>query len=377
MKTGWLKRTAALAMSAFIAVTMVPVSALPVRAEERTAEAGEIHTYAETPGDAASAKYTLTADGTNIPVIKYEAKGNHFDVARFASDAKTPEYTVHVTEEIQTVKIYPERYYPQESIQVSEDKHSVTFRLSDQLPYCYVMINGGPEDQAGKPYLAIINDPIETGKPDKNAANVLNFQVFMTEYLKDHPNSEAEKAEEAGTTCGGIAYEAGGLVENSTAQVRFPNKRKMTENDATHALQAALDAIYAEGSVYDTLYFPAGEYTWSGLEIRNRKGKHVSIYVEEGALLKNRLQECMQAMESAIGIWDSENITISGRGMFDGNGVENYRKDRHDAKDSCHQGGVMIVRSSNITFNDTYVRDAKQWNWESHGSKKGCIAGCS
>ena len=36
MKTGWLKRTAALAMSAFIAVTMVPVSALPVRAEERT-----------------------------------------------------------------------------------------------------------------------------------------------------------------------------------------------------------------------------------------------------------------------------------------------------------------------------------------------------
>ena len=85
--------------------------------------------------------------------------------------------------------------------------------------------------------------------------------------------------------------------------------------------------------------------------------------------MKNRLQECMQAMEPAIGIWDSQNITISGRGIFDGNGVENYRKDRHDAKDSCHQGGVMIVRSSNIVFNDTYVRDAKQWNWESHGSK--------
>ncbi len=178
----------------------------------------------------------------------------------------------------------------------------------------------------------------------------------------------AQKAEEAGITSGGTSYEAGALVENGSEQVRFPNKRKMTEDDMTYALQAALDEIY-NNAAYDTLYFPAGTYVCSGLEIRNRKGKAVHIYVEEGALIKNRLQECMQAMEPAIGVWDSEDITISGRGIFDGNGVANYKKDRHDAKDSCHQGGVMIVRSSNIVFNDTYVRDAKQWNWESHGSK--------
>ncbi len=276
-----------------------------------------------------------------------------------------------MTEDVNEVTVYPERYYPKEAVKVSADKRSITFKMSDKLRYAFVMINGGPADQAGKPYLAIINDPPEQAKniPDRDAANVLDFKAFSEQYLREHPNSEAQKAEPAGTTSGGVSYGAGKLVDNGTGQVRFPDKRRMTEDDTTYALQAALDVIYADGSQYDTLYFPAGAYVCSGLDIRGRKGKHVTIYLEEGALVKNRLQECMQAMEPAIGIWDSENITISGRGVFDGNGVENYRKDRHDAKDSCHQGGVMIVRSSGITFQDTYVRDAKQWNWESHGSK--------
>lgn len=344
---------------------------LPVTGSVQNAEAaeGEVHVYESTPGDEASAKYTLTANGTQVPVVKYSANGNNFDIARFSSSDTTPEFTVQVKEEIKQVTVYPERYYPQETIKVSADKKSVAFTMSDQLRYAFVMINGGPADQAGKPYLAVINDPPETDKPDINGANVLNAKTFMEDYLQSHPNSEAQTAEPAGITSGGASYEAGKLVANSTEQVRFPDKRLMTEDDVTLALQAALDEIYEAGSVYDTLYFPAGTYVCSGLNIRDRKGKDVTIYLEEGALIKNRIQECMQAMEPAIGIWDSEDITISGRGIFDGNGVANYRKDRHDAKDSCHQGGAMIVRSSNIVFNDTYVRDAKQWNWESHGSK--------
>lgn len=336
------------------------------------AAAAEVHVYADTPGDELSAKYTLTANGTNVPVIKYSRNGNHFDIARFACADNAPEYTVQVNEDISQVTVYPERYYPQELIQISQDKRSVTFSMSDKLRYAFVMINGGPADQAGKPYLAIINDPPEQADkiPDKAAANVLNFKTFSEQYLQEHPNSAAQQAEPAGTTSGGTSYEAGALLENGTSQVRFPDKRKMTADDVTLALQAALDEVYAQDSPYDTLYFPAGTYVCSGLEIRGRKGKDVTVYLEEGALVKNRIQECMKAMEPAIGIWDSEDITISGRGIFDGNGVENYRKDRHDAKDSCHQGGVMIVRSSNIVFNDTYVRDAKQWNWESHGSKR-------
>lgn len=335
------------------------------------ASEGEVHIYADTPGDESSAKYTLTANGTEVPVIKYSRNGNNFDIARAASADATPEYTVQVSETINEVAVYPQRYYPREALHISDDKRSVTFTMSDKLRYAFVMINGGPADQAGKPYLAIINDPPERAEdiPDPADSNVLNFKSFMEQYLREHPNSEAQQAEPAGTTSGGTVYEAGKLVDNGAAQVRFPDKRKMTTDDASYALQAALDEIYAQGSPYDTLYFPAGAYSCSGLEIRGRQGKHVTIYLEEGALVKNRIQECMQAMEPAIGIWDSSDITISGRGIFDGNGVENYRKDRHDAKDSCHQGGVMIVRSSDIVFQDTYVRDAKQWNWESHGSK--------
>lgn len=363
MKAGKGARFLAGCLCGVMALTMCPV--MP-----RADVSSPIHVYEDTPGDVRSDKYILTANGTEVPAVRYQANGNNFDIARFASDDQTPEFTVQVpNEEINSVSVYPQRYYSQESLQVSEDRHSVTFKMSDRLRYAIVMINGGPADQAGKPYLAIINDPQETDKPDIHASNVLNAQTYIEEYLAVHPNSEVQKAVPAGTTSGGVEYEAGNLLANNASQVRFPDQRTMTEDDATYALQSALDEIYKEGSAYDTLYFPAGEYTYSGLEIRDRNGKHVDIYVEEGALLKNRLQECMQAMEPAIGIWDSSDITISGRGIFDGNGVENYRKDRHDAKDSCHQGGVMVVRSENITFNDTYIRDAKQWNWESHGSK--------
>ncbi|MBE5871379.1 MAG: hypothetical protein E7294_08990 [Lachnospiraceae bacterium] len=342
------------------------------QAPEMEAQAGYVHVYADTPGDVRSEKYTMTANDTQIPVIRYQANGNNFDIARFSSADATPEYTVTLkTETIDTITVYPERYYEKDQLKISEDRHSVTFTMSENLRYAFVMINGSVADQAGKPYLAIINDPPEEEQniPDPDAKNVLNAKEFMENYLKEHPNSAVQKAQPAGITSGGVSYEAGMLVENESSQVRFPNTRKMLENDMTYALQAALDEIYKEGSAYDTLYFPAGTYIWSGLEMKNRKGKKVTIYVEEGALLKNRLQECMQAMEPAIGIWDCEDITIAGRGIFDGNGVANYKKDRHDAKDSCHQGGVMIVRSSNITFLDTYVRDAKQWNWESHGSE--------
>ena len=358
-------------MCASTCLMAVPQNALAATASNNYLDANGVHVYRDTPGDVESTKYDVQVNGTDVKAIKYDQNGNNFDIARFATGTMSPEITVTLpNEEINTVKVYPERYYDASELKVSEDKHTLTFTMDEDsnLRYAFVMINGGPSDQKGKPYLALINDP-EENVPDMTGENVLNFKTFSEEYLAAYPNSEAETAEEAGTTSGGVAYAAGQLVDNNTAQVRFPNKRKMLENDVTYALQAALDEIYKEGSKYDTLYFPDGTYLCSGLEIRNRNGKHVNIYMDEGALVKNRLQECMQAMEPAIGIWDSSDITISGRGMFDGSGVANYSKDRHDAKDSCHQGGVMIVRSSNIVFNDTYVRDAKQWNWESHGSK--------
>ena len=55
-------------------------------------------------------------------------------------------------------------------------------------------------------------------------------------------------------------------------------------------------------------------------------------------MLVNRLQECTQAMEPAIGIWDSSNITISGRGIIDGQGTYGYTWDQAHCKTEWTSG---------------------------------------
>ena len=80
----------------------------------------------------------------------------------------------------------------------------------------------------------------------------------------------------------------------------------------------------------------------------------------------NRLKECREANEPAIYIANSCFVTISGRGMHDGQGCFTFAMDRKDARNTPHQGGAVIKKSSHITFNDTYIRDSQQWNWETH-----------
>jgi uncharacterized protein YjdB len=335
-----------------------------------------------------SSKYELKANGTPITVYKYQKSSNagsayyHMDVARFSADDATPVFEVTVKDGtvIDSVEVYPERYYPKESFAISEDGHTLTFRMSDALRYCIVNINGTVDDKDGKPQLAIINDPTETDKPDISAENVLNFKTFSDKYLEEHPITD--KVGDPCTEAGSVTdtslnddteytwdYGVGTYQEYTAKQVCFPNKRVRLPNDVTEAFQAALDVV-RESKSLDTIYFPAGTYIWSGLSIKDWDGNGsdgaLNIYVDEDALLVNRLQECQEAMEPAIGIWYSSNITISGRGIFDGQGTYNYTWDKADAEKSPHQGGCMVVQSQNITFNDTYLRDAKQWNWECH-----------
>ncbi|MEU1101489.1 hypothetical protein ABZ408_11000 [Streptomyces tibetensis] len=195
--------------------------------------------------------------------------------------------------------------------------------------------------------------------------------------------SAATTSSMAGRTVDGTAIpagqktSAGSLVSASSVNVRYPNQRVMAANDDTYALQAAIATIKANPTALNTLYFPNGTYVWSGLLVNGvdgskLKGGKLKIYTDEGALLKNRVQAYMEAFEPAIGIIGSSNIEIDGRGVFDDNGVANYNAvssgDLHDAYRSQHQGGVMVMHSSNITFNDTYERNAKQWNYETHSA---------
>ncbi|WP_426321998.1 OmpL47-type beta-barrel domain-containing protein [Microbacterium sp. E-13] len=281
-----------------------------------------VHTYRDTPGDVRSDRFTLTANGTDVFVAKYANRfNNRMAVARFASDDATPVLTVTANSPITSWKIHPERNYPASAVTVSGN--TLTFQMSDSLRYAIVEINGI------QPNLAIVNDPPEdpASIPDPAATNVVNVKDFVTD------------------TTGAT--------------------------DQTSQIAAAVDKLYSDPTK-DTLYFPDGWYTHRGIDLHNRT-KPVTIYTEEGALLKNRIQPTMEAMEPTIGIWDSANVTFSGRGVFDGNGFANYDTGaggwRHDAATSQHQGGVMVVRSQNIVFNDTLARDAKQWNWETHTAK--------
>ncbi|MFC8432741.1 DNRLRE domain-containing protein [Streptomyces sp. NPDC057253] len=371
-----------------------------------------VHTYAPTgvggttttSPDVVSTKYQVQAAGTSVDAVQYTANGHNFDIARFASSSRTPTITVTLpSTTISTVNVYPARYYPSSSITVSSDKHTLTFQMSAaaNLNEAIVMVNGDSTNAAGQPYLAVVNDPLEdtSQRPDTTSAadgsgvnlqtGVLNFQEFAAQYLAAHPNSAAQTAPAAttssvaGQTVDGTAIPAGqqtaagSLVSASSVNVRYPNVRVMSADDDTYALQAALQTIEANPTALNTLYFPNGTYVWSGLLVNGLdgstlKGGKLKIYTDEGALLKNRVQAYMEAFEPAIGIIDSSNIEIDGRGVFDGNGVANYNAsssgDLHDAYRSQHQGGVMVMHSSNITFNDTYERNAKQWNFETHSA---------
>lgn len=336
-----------------------------------------------------STRFDLRVSATQVSAFKYKkgADGSdfyNFDVARFASDEVTPEISIRLIDgtEIQSVEVYPERYYQPEGIIIGSDKKSLTITMSDKLPYCIVNINGTLTDKkmAGIPMLAIIMDPLERDKPDINSANVLNFGQFSRRYLVDNPitDQEGQICRPSGTVSDTSRntqevfiwdYEAGKFVSSESSEVQFPDMRIRERDDVSDAFQAALD-IVRKSQIIDTIYFPAGTYIWSGLSIKNWDGNRsdgkLNIYLDEDALLVNRLQACKQSLEPAIGIWHSSNITISGRGIIDGNACYTIRWDRKDARDTPHQGGAMLVHCSDITFNDTYVRDAKQWNWECH-----------
>ncbi len=393
-----------------LAVLVFLISILPPELFSADAEGNMVHDYGKSGDDPAtidvdesdivasddivrnkqyqlSSKYEMATNGISISIYQYKKgydsrKYHNFDIARFSVSDSTPQIQIKLIDgtDIKSVEIYPERYYPTEKLSISSDKSVLTFNMAENLPYCIVNVNGTLKDTAGIPMLAVIKDPPELEKPDINAENVLNFKTFATKYLQAHPIDDKE-----GRICrpAGVVtdtsrnskelftwrYEAGIYVDPQKKDVQFPDKRVRDRNDVSDAFQAALEKVRKSPRL-DTIYFPAGTYIWSGLCIKNWNGNgadgKLNIYLGEDALLVNRIQECKQALEPAIGIWYSSNINISGRGIIDGNGCYTLQLDRKDARDTPHQGGAMLVHCSDITFNDTYVRDVKQWNWECH-----------
>ena len=282
-------RAMALSIAAAMAVTLYPIPAFAVengQAAEQTKvqdkTGGNIHDYGKSGDDPTtpdvdesavvansdvlksaqyqeSTKYELKVNGTPVSVYKYQKQENpgqfyHMDVARFSSDDAEPvfEITLKDGSTIDSVYVSPERYYPQDSFEISADKKTVKFKMSNGLRYCIVNINGSINDTSGKPQLAIINDPTETNKPDVAATNVLNFKEFAEKYLQEHPITDTvgEVCTEAGTVTDTSmndgkeytwSYGQGVFQDYNAKQVVFPNKRARHKNDVSEAFQAALE----------------------------------------------------------------------------------------------------------------------------------------
>lgn len=339
--------------------------------------------------EALSARYAVKVCGTDVAAVEYDNtgfgdQGHNMDVARFASDTKTPmvEITLLDGDVIDSVTIHPVRYYPKSAITVDNGRKTLRFAMTEALPYAIVAINGADPQDAfeSKPQLTIINDPIEPEFTE--GANVLNFADFAKAYLKKHPIKD-----KAGAVC----RKAGSVTDNSLNDdreftwnhgkgvykayeskiVAFPDKRARNRNDVSDALRAALEEIRTNPDL-NVLYIPAGVYLWSGLRIENwngdavKGGKPLYIHTDKGALMVNRLKECRESNEPAIFIYNSSHVTLTGRGMHDGQGCYTFAMDRKDARNTPHQGGVVVRKSSHISLQGTYSRDAQQWNFETH-----------
>lgn len=331
--------------------------------------------------DAISTRFGVKIADVSVPAIRYDNtvngnQGHNMDIARFASNTLTPKIEINIMggNEINSVTIHPVRFYPQKAITISADRRTLTFEMAKNLPYAIVVINGDdPQDAStSNPQLTLINDPLEdtTTKPSLPASNVLNFRTFSENYLRENPITDsvgqicrpAGSVTDASLNDGKLLtwnHEAGRFVSYTSKVVAFPNLRARDKNDLSDALQAALEKIKNTPEL-NTLYIPAGVYLWSGLKIHNwngdvnNGGKPLFVYTDENALMINRQKECREAIEPAIYIAYSSFITVSGRGMHDGQGCLSFSTDKKDAKNTPHQGGV-VVKNLIISHSTTHT----------------------
>ena len=215
--------------------------------------------------DVASTHFNVKVADIKVAAVRYDNtgfgnQGHNMDVARFASNSRTPKIEIKVVgdKEVNSVTVHPVRFYPQEKLEISPDKKTVIFEMAKELPYAIVIINGDdPQDAStSNPQLTLINDPLENLKdcPTPTAPNVLNFKTFAESYLKKNPIADV-----AGQTCrpaGSVTdaslndgkmftwnYDEGVFVPYTNRIVAFPNMRERNRNDVSDALQAALNTI--------------------------------------------------------------------------------------------------------------------------------------
>ena len=258
----------------------------------------------------ASTDYTLSVNGTPVPVTKYPG----YDIAQFALG--TGDATMAVTK-INNTNIGAYSISPQQlGITGSVSGSTLTFTVQSDH-YLIVKLDG-------RPNLVIAADPEESHRPPSGGTGIFNVQS--------------------------APYNA------------QPNTGDYTTTPFQNALNDAAAWGAANGG-QGTVYVPAGVYTLGNLYLRS----NLALYLAPGAVLRytgDRSHYVVDGHKDSQGrdlTWfistrySSSNITLYGRGIIDGNGQAAL------APGNLGVNLLMPIYTTGFTVDGITFRESSSW----------------
>ncbi|MFD8818429.1 glycosyl hydrolase family 28 protein [Streptomyces sp. NPDC059627] len=258
----------------------------------------------------ASTDYTLTVNGTSVPVTKYPG----YDIAQFALGTGTATMAVTRTNntDIGSYGISPQKL----NISGSVSGPTLTFTVQHD-DYLIVKLDG-------RPNLVIAADPQESDRPSSSGTGV--FNVRSAPY----------------------------------------NVQPDTGAYSTTAFQTALNDAAAWGSANSgqgIVYVPAGVYTLGNLYLRS----NLALYLAPGAVLRytgepdHYVVDGHKDSQGRDLTWfistrySSSNIKIYGRGIIDGNGAASLKPG------NLGVNLLMPVYTDGLTVDGITFRESSSW----------------
>ncbi len=278
----------------------------------QSATAATLVTYSLPASYQPSAAYSLSVNGTPVPVMTYHNhRGPEYHYAHFSFEGEI-QIEVTATEPITDFRVRPLSY----GLAGQAAGNKLIFKL-DRPRYLMVNINQLQN-------LVILADPLEVDAPPPTGEGIRNVQQ--------------------------APY---GADATGTSKV-------------TAILQHAIDDSHAAGG--GIVYVPAGTYRTASLLMRS----NVDLYLEGGALLLGTgdpadYVQCnpgskSQAITTFIRFNEGDSqMRVRGRGMIDGNGEELYR---HGGRKDPHSLRITLLRpnkNSQVTLEGVIVSHGTTW----------------
>ncbi|MCW2506619.1 MAG: coagulation factor 5/8 type protein [Actinomycetia bacterium] len=257
----------------------------------------------------ASTNYSLTVNGTEVPVVNYSG----YDYAQFSmgSGAATVAVTKLNKTNVGVASISPQKL----GIVASLSGSTATFTMPEP-DYLIVKLDGRRQ-------LVLTADPEETAKPASSGDGIFNVTAAPF-------NADA----------------SGGTV-------------------TTQAIQAAIDAAGQFGTAsgsQGTVYIPNGVYLAGNLVLPS----NTAVYLEPGAVLRVTPDKSLYSVDAFKSsqnrdlTWfvhteiGSSNIKLYGRGTIDGNGMA-------ATKAGFGTDVIVPVGTSNFTLDGLTIREGASW----------------